>query len=84
MPIYCYDRRIKRRVTMDYQFIGIDEGKQNLLKGSTTGKMDWIVDLADYPTARAMQRISETEVLIGYSKGYFTVDIDSKAATLVA
>ena len=60
---------------MDHEFIAIDEGKQNLLRVNTSGSIRWIVDLTDYPTARALQRISTDQVLVGYDKGYFIADI---------
>jgi hypothetical protein len=40
---------------MDQNFIGIDEGKQALLRANTSGEIRWVTDLADYPTARALQ-----------------------------
>ncbi len=60
---------------MSYNFLSIDEGKQQLLKGNTTDGILWSIKLKKYPLARAMQRLSDTEVLIGYDRGYFIVDI---------
>ena len=40
---------------MDYRFIGIDEGKQNLLMGETgSGKILWSRSLSETPTARSL------------------------------
>lgn len=62
---------------MEYEFLGIDEGKQNLVKGNTSKGIQWVTDLSDYPTARAMQRLNSEQALIGYDAGYFSVDIAS-------
>jgi hypothetical protein len=59
---------------MEYDFLGIDEGKQTLLRAKTSGAISWVTDLADYPTARAMQWISDDCILVGYDKGYFIAD----------
>lgn len=61
---------------MNYEFIGIDEGNQNLLRASTEDtKVKWKLDLSDFPTARAIQRIDADQVLLGYDRGYCIVDI---------
>ncbi len=53
------------------EFIGIDEGRQQLLRGRNgEGKLTWTRSLEKYPTARAMQRISDDELLLGYDRGY--------------
>jgi WD40 repeat protein len=59
-----------------YDFMGIDEGKQNLFRGDTlSGKIHWIKSLEDYPTARAMQRLDDDTILLGYERGYCIVEI---------
>ncbi len=60
---------------VQYDFIGIDEGKQNLLRADTAGGVCWIKSLADYPTARALQRLDGARVLMGYDRGYCIFDI---------
>ena len=60
----------------NYNFIGIDEGKQNILRFQTNPKkIMWKKDLSFFPTARALQQITENLVLVGYDKGYFIIDI---------
>lgn len=66
---------------MKYDFLGIDEGKQILFRGNTTGKIQWSVELSEFPTARAMQRLNNKEALIGYDRGYFVVDVDTGSIT---
>lgn len=62
----------------NYEFIAIDEGKQNLLRGNTGGKgISWKRSLADYPTARALERLDGDRILIGYDRGYCIAEIDS-------
>ena len=59
----------------DYQLLGVDEGKQNLLMAHTgNSEITWKKSLSDYPTARAMQALDDGTVLIGYDRGYFVVD----------
>ncbi|MDC7236113.1 MAG: hypothetical protein PQJ58_23020 [Spirochaetales bacterium] len=63
-------------MSTEYEFLGIDEGKQNLFRGDTgSGKIHWTKSLSSYPTARALQRLDEGRVLMGYEKGYCVVDI---------
>lgn len=61
---------------MTYDFLAIDEGKKQLLKGSTAkADFQWNIDLKDYPLSRALQRIDDDTILVGYSKGYFLVSL---------
>jgi hypothetical protein len=63
---------------VNFEFLTIDEGKQNLLKADTeSGKIHWTKSLADYPTARAMQRLNDDRVLMGYSRGYCIIEIST-------
>lgn len=58
------------------EFIGIDEGKQQLLRGCTgEDNLRWVRSLEGFPLARAMQRISAEEILVGYNRGYFIARI---------
>jgi len=62
-------------MTLGYRFLGIDEGRQNLLLGDTRqGSLLWMKSLREYPTARAMQALEHGAVLIGYDQGYLTVN----------
>ncbi|MDC7232834.1 MAG: hypothetical protein PQJ58_06355 [Spirochaetales bacterium] len=62
-------------MNVHYDFLGIDEGKQNLLKGNTGSEtILWTRSLADYPTARALQRLDENRILMGYDRGYCIFD----------
>ncbi|MBN1501832.1 MAG: hypothetical protein JW982_16865 [Spirochaetes bacterium] len=63
---------------MDYKFLGIDEGRQNLFKGSTASDtLEWKTSLEKYPIARSMQIIGDDLVLAGYDNGYFTIEIST-------
>lgn len=63
-------------MSRNYDFLGIDEGKQSLFRAETSsGKISWLKSLSDYPIARSMQRLDETSILLGYERGYCTVDI---------
>lgn len=65
---------------MNYRFIGIDEGKQNIILGDTgSSRVQWKVSLSDTPTARSLQRLDNERVLVGYDQGYFVVRISDGA-----
>lgn len=62
----------------NYEFLAIDEGKQHLLRADTKSeKIQWIKSLADYPTARALQRVDKNRVLMGYNNGYCIFEIST-------
>lgn len=65
-------------MSVNYDFLGIDEGKQNLLRGNTGSGIIWIESLKGYPSARAMQRLDEDRVLIGYDRGYFIFSLTKR------
>ncbi len=59
-----------------YEFIAIDEGRQNLLRTDTKGKVRWKISLEDYPTPRAMEHLDSGTFLMGYDRGYCLVDTE--------
>lgn len=61
-----------------YNFLGIDEGKKNLLKADTNScSIHWNISISDYPLSRDIQRLDEETVLIGYDKGYYICETSS-------
>lgn len=65
-------------MSLNYRFLGIDEGKKNLLKADTaSSRVQWLVSLSDYPQSRDMQRLNNETVLIGYENGYFVCEIST-------
>ncbi|NCD04561.1 MAG: hypothetical protein EOL97_00420 [Spirochaetia bacterium] len=62
----------------NYNCIAIDEGCQTILNLNTeTKKIKWKTSLENYPTARALQKISNNRVLVGFDGGYFEINIDN-------
>lgn len=60
----------------NYEFLGIDEGKQNIFRANTLdGSIKWIKSLSNYPIARSMQRLDENTIILGYERGYCIMDI---------
>ena len=65
-------------MTIQQQFLAIDEGRQRLsLVDTTQNSFVWTLSLHDYPLARDMQRLDAERALIGYDKGFFEIDIAS-------
>lgn len=60
---------------IELRILAIDEGKQQLsLIDTRTNTFYWTLDLAAYPLARDMQRISDERVLVGFDRGFFELD----------
>lgn len=63
---------------INYDCIGIDEGCQTIFRFETkTKNFIWKKSLKNLPTARALQRINNKNVLVGFDKGYFIINIDN-------
>ena len=63
---------------MSYRLLCIDEGRQRLALVDTENRAyGWTLDLADFPLARAMQRLDTDRALIGYDHGFFELEIQS-------
>ncbi|KQZ43183.1 hypothetical protein [Duganella sp. Root1480D1] len=61
-----------------YRLIAIDEGRQQLMLVHTNLPHPvWVLDLADYPLARDLQRLDGQRVLVGFARGFFELDIAS-------
>ena len=63
---------------MKYNFLGIDEGRQNIFKADTASDtLEWKTSLEKFPIARSMQIIGKDHVLAGYENGFFIIEISS-------
>jgi len=61
-----------------YRLIAIDEGRRQLMLVHTNlPDPVWVLDLAQYPLARDMQRLDGQRVLVGFERGFFELDIAS-------
>lgn len=61
-----------------YRLIAIDEGRQQLMLLDTSLPAPlWTLSLEDFPLARDLQLLDEQRVLVGYDRGFFTLDIAS-------
>jgi hypothetical protein len=60
------------------RLLAIDEGRQLLsLIDTATSTFHWMLDLADYPLARDLQRLDRERVLVGFDRGYFELEIET-------
>jgi hypothetical protein len=66
-------------MTLALRFLAIDEGRQRLhLIDTRDPAFGWQRDLADFPLARDLQRIGPDRVLVGFERGFFEIDVDSR------
>jgi hypothetical protein len=60
---------------IDIRLLAVDEGRQQLSLVSTKDSIfHWMLDLADFPLARDMQRLDDERVLVGYDHGFFELE----------
>lgn len=60
-----------------FDCIAIDEGCQTILRFDTESKeIKWKKSLKDFPTARALQKLNNNRVLVGFDRGYFEINIE--------
>lgn len=63
-------------MSMQYRFLAIDEGRQQLSLADTGPQgIRWTLDLAAWPLARDMQLLGEGRALVGFDRGFFELEI---------
>jgi hypothetical protein len=68
-----------------FDCIGIDEGCQTIFRFDTESKQfKWKKSLEDFPTARALQKIKNNRVLVGFDRGYFEINTEDGQITHVS
>jgi hypothetical protein len=65
-------------MTLQHQFLAIDEGRQRLhLIDTRDPAAGWSRNLADFPLARDLQRIGPDRALVGFERGFFELAIST-------